>query len=289
MYPRKKISPVYITGGIIILLVLLVLVIGRLDFPGWIMRALSSLVPQGPRQAYTIEEISELRDNLGRYESENALLREQINQLRNELNLSQSAENAAYEILPARVIYRDHARLFATAIIDKGTVDGVRVNMPVVDSSGLVARIVSASGAVSRIELISSPECAFGVIDQRSREIGIVRGSEPVQWSFIPGAKKEESEPGLLVLQYLSPSADISIQDILVTSGLSGISPNGIRVGEVVEIISREEEGRFDVNVRPFADLEHLENVGVVLFTEETQAEILMLLEEEGTVPQEPL
>jgi len=283
MYSRKRIHPAVRIIGVIAALALLILLLGRLDFPGWVLRVIGELIPSGRQPAYSPEEVKELRQKVGSLESENSLLREMVVNLQQGKELQSIGTLLGTEMLVAQVVYRDHSRIFATAIIDKGESDGVKAGMPVVDSHGLVGRIVSTRAAVSRIELITSPECSFGVIDQRSRELGIVRGSEAVRWrkGNGTGVEGESVEPNLLEMEYLSPSADISVKDPLVTSGLSGITPEGIRVGEVVEIITSEEQGWFDIGVKPYADLEHLETVAVVLFQEEERAQIEGLLEEE--------
>jgi rod shape-determining protein MreC len=289
MYKRRKISPFTKALGIGVGVVLLVILLGRLDFTGWVLRGLSSLVRHGHTRAYTAEEINEMRDHLGSLETENAILRERVEDLQDQLDLSTVRPEIGYQLLPADVIYRDHARIFESALINRGTSDGVIVGMPVVDVRGVVGRIVSARAAVSRIELIASPDCSFGVIDQRSREIGVVRGSDAVKWqrpdtSGRVGWNNEMLPPYILELEYLSPSADISVNDTLITSGLSGITPPGLRVGEVVEIISRQEEDMFDIRVDPFADLEHLDTVAIVLYEQAERLSIQELLDETGSM-----
>ena len=278
MYARKRIHPIVLAIGIIAILILLVLIVRQLDFPGWILRGASNLVPEKNQPAYTPEEVSELRELAGRLEGENVLLKEMIRSERETDEIIVQEEIIGFPVLPAKIIYRDHARIFAAALIDRGTADGVTVGMPVVDADGLVGRVVSTRAAVSRIQLITSPDCAFGVLDQRSREIGVVRGSESIRWEFTDGIPR----PDYLELSYLSPSADISVQDILITSGLSGITPPGLRVGEVVEIVSKAEQGSYNIRIRPFADVDHVYSVGVVLFTEESADEMVDILKEEG-------
>jgi rod shape-determining protein MreC len=281
MFPRRKFSPWFRALAILVALVLVVVIVGRLDFPGWILRGLSSMIPAKQSAQYTPEEINALQAEKASLEQQNTYLNELVQELQRSAGMSEMSESIPYPLLNARVIYRDHARLFDTAIIDKGSFDGVEIDMPVVDSRGLVGRIVATTAAVSRVSLLTNPECSFGVIDQRSRDLGIVQGSEPVRWT--PGSVDSESiPPDVLQLTYLSPSAQISVQDILITSGLSGITPAGLRVGEVVEIISREEQGTYSIRVRPFADFPHLENVAIVLFREENLADINRLMEEAG-------
>lgn len=272
------------TIGAVIVLILLLFFISRFDFPGWIIRGLSRMVPEENRSAYTAEEVEELRNTVGSLEGENAILRERIVRLQDTLDVIAADRGAGFELLSAQIIYRDHARIFATAIIDRGSADGVKVGMPVVDSRGLVGRIAATRAAISRIVLISSPDCSFGIVDQRSRELGVVRGSDATRWDLGNNNSNEEMvvSPHALELEYLSPSADIRVHDSLVTSGLSGITPNGIRVGEVVEIVTRTEADVYDIRVRPYADLDHLQSVAVVLYTAEELEDLEELVEEAG-------
>ena len=282
MYRRKRISPIVWTIGILVVLVIATFVIARLDFPGRILRALAGIVPSSGQTGQPVADEEEMRGRLRELEGENAILRETLLQLQGEQRIEALEGDIGYPILAAKVIYRDHSRLFDTALIDRGSSDGVETDMPVVDSGGLVGRVVAVRAEVSRIVLVTSPDCAVGVRDQRSRELGIVRGSELVRWWADGNGENDTvaSAPDLLELSYLSPSAEIRTNDTLVTSGLSGITPPGIRVGEVQSIISHEEQGRFEIHVRPFADLEHLESVGVVLYREDDRIELDELLEE---------
>ena len=282
MYPRRRINPIALTGAIIVALAVIVLLVGLLDFPGWVLRGMESMFKSGKPSAYTSEEVEELRSRVGELSGENAYLHELVESLQDEASIESLRASLEYDLVTAKVIYRDHSRLFSTAIVNRGTADGVEVGMPVVDSQGIVGRIVATRAAVSRMVLISSPACSFGVIDQRSREIGVVRGSDNVQWDNRTngGDSSEALAPDMLVLDYFSPSADISIHDTLVTSGLSGITPAGIRVGEVVEIISLPGQGSYDIHLRSFADLEHVETVGIVLYSEEIKSQMEELLDD---------
>lgn len=283
MYRRRRINPIVLTGFIIGVLAVIVLLVGLLDFPGWVLRGIETLFKPGEPSAYTAEEVELLRDRLGELEGENAYLHEIVATLQDEAALAPMEFSLGYDLVAAKVIYRDHSHLFQTAIVNRGSADGIQVGMPVTDRYGIVGRIVATRAAVSRMVLITSPDCSFGVIDQRSREIGVVQGSDALHWDR-ESSDHGEPDPDVLILDYFSPSADISIHDTLVTSGLSGITPSGIRVGEVVEIISQTGQGSFDIRVRPFADMDHLETVGIVLYNEETRLQVEELLGETGTI-----
>lgn len=283
MFSQKRVSPFLKVISIIILIILGLVLFNRLDFWGWLLRGIAAAFPANPRVQYSPEEIQALVDKVRSLEQQNAILQDTIIQSRQQDALESLRQSIPFETLPAKVIYRDHSKMFWTAIIDKGTHDGIKVNMPVMDSRGLVGRVVAARSAVSRIILLTSPECSFGVIDQRSGDIGIVRGSDTVAWrDGNPGQSSSNIPPNILEFIYLSPAAHINVQDVLVTNGLSGITPKNLRVGEVIEIINREDEGNFLIRVRPFADFEHLENVVVILYQNENIDEIKDLLNDTG-------
>ncbi len=262
--------------------VLFFLLLGWLDFFGWVLRGLAEVIPDKPDPEYTAEEVSGYRQLIGELESENAILREIITRQQNELGIVEGDLDVGFDLVTGQVIYHDHARLFETALINRGTIDGIQIGMPVIDTNGLVGRVVSTRTAVSRIELITSPECSIGVLDQRSRELGVTRGSNPIKWQRSDGLgfDGEPLPPDILELEYLSPTADISTGDVLVTSGLSGITPRGIRVGQVVDIYTVEEQDWYNIRIEPFSDLEHLDSIAVILFEEEHKDEVDSLLDE---------
>jgi len=290
MYPRRKI-PIWLwLSGSVLILILLIYLLGKLDFPGWVLRSISGIIPGRSDSAYTAEEVRELRSRYFDMESENAILREMIVRLDDEQQIDEIRGEIGYPLVTGHIIYRDHARLFDTAIINRGSHDGIEEGMPVIEVRmagetavhALVGRVVLTRAAISRITLITSPDCSFGVIDQRSREIGIVRGSDTVQWArpLSDGSTDGTFTPDVLVLDYLSPSADISVTDMLITNGYSGITPAGIRVGEVTTITTRTEQGWFDIRVRPYADIEHIDTVAVVLYGGQDIAEMADILED---------
>jgi len=291
MYTRRKIHPALKFTAIVVVIIVAVILIGRLDFFGWVLRGLNSLVPSRPLPAYTDDEIVDFKARIGDLGAENAILREMVTDLRNRLEISETDEYAGLSVVQAEVIWRDHAGLYETVVINRGIADGINVGMPVVDSHGLVGRIIQARGAISKVELITSPDCAFGVIDQRSRELGITRGTNPVRWQREEGLGYDGNPvpPDILELEYLSPDADIRTDDVLITNGLSGITPEGLRVGQVDQIIQQEQDW-FEILVLPFADLDHLENVAVVLYDEDVFEEIESLLNEsEGAIELPPV
>lgn len=203
-----------------------------------------------------IQEIGALREENARLRAENAALREENARLRPDAQetarlraLLQFKEQHPYRTLAARVIGRDPGRWFSTVLVDRGAADGVSRNDPVVTSDGLVGHVIETAGGWARVLLVQDPRSAVGVVVERSREAGVAEGRGR----------------SLLRVTYLSRDADVRPGDQVTTSGLGRIYPRGLPVGTVVAV-SRSAGSLFqEATVRPAADLDHLEDVLIVL------------------------
>jgi rod shape-determining protein MreC len=157
-------------------------------------------------------------------------------------------DQLAAPALPARVIAEDAASYFRTVVIDRGSSDGVRERMPVVVAEGLVGRVIRTAPHQSRVLLVTDASSAVASMVQRTRARGVCRGQgDALGFDF--ALHWEEIEPG----------------DLIVTSGMGGVFPPGLLVGQVSRV-SRGELGLFQgVTVAPAVDLARLEEVLVLL------------------------
>lgn len=152
----------------------------------------------------------------------------------------------------ARVVAAPVSNFEQTIELDRGTADGVRVDMPVVTGTGLVGRVVRASGQRSVVRLVTDPSSSVGVRLSRSGETGIAEGR---------GVGRT------LSVGFIDAGAEVLRREIAVTSGLEGGSdlyPPGIPVGRVTEAAHREGEIEQQVALQPVADLAHLRYVQVL-------------------------
>ena len=156
------------------------------------------------------------------------------------------------EFLAARVVGKDATNWFKTVLIDRGSLAGIRRNMPVVAPDGLVGRVVEVTPTAAKVQLITDPVSAAGGLIQRTRVIGIVSGSL--------GA-------GLKV-RYLPLMADIVIGDEVVTSGMGGVFPKGIPLGRVIAAERRSGALFQEATLAPKVDLSRLEEVLILMRTE---------------------
>lgn len=163
--------------------------------------------------------------------------------------LFQFKQSSQWPVLTVQVIGHDPTGWFKSVMIDKGTKAGLKMNMPVVNAKGAVGRLVSVSPHYAKVLLIIDQNSAVDCIIQRSRENGIVKG-----------INTKESK-----LDYVLKTSDVVIGDKVVTSGLGGVFPKGIPVGEVVQVKDTPSELFKDVKVRLFVDFSKLEELLVIL------------------------
>lgn len=196
---------------------------------------------------------------------ENQKLRKRLAQLRIEADATRSerVENARLKRLlamsqenpsdlsAARVIARSLDRLGGSLTIDKGSVEGVLPNRAVITPDGLVGRVERAAPHESRVLTLLHRECAVAVRAERSRVEGVL------QWEF--------GENTTLSLLYVSSQEDVKPGDWILTSGLGGIFPPGVRVGTVTRVGLAADGLMKEVQVRPSVNFRSVEEVLVYL------------------------
>ncbi|MGQ9748143.1 MAG: rod shape-determining protein MreC [Candidatus Caldatribacteriaceae bacterium] len=195
-----------------------------------------------------IQENEQLKDRLSILASENALLREELEKLRMELEAHQVREEIGFEVIPAQVIGRDPYDWLGKAIIDRGKNDGIEKNMVVVTYQGMVGRVEIVYDSYSVVRLLLSPSLAVGILVQRTRDLGVAVGDGN----------------GLCIIKYLYRHSELRKGDLVVTSGLGPRTPRGIVVGKIIEV--REQAGSLfqEAILQPNCDFSLLERVLVI-------------------------
>lgn len=151
-------------------------------------------------------------------------------------------------MIAAQVVGKDPSAWSKTIIVDKGTRDSVRQGAPVVIPEGIVGVVVDATAQYAKVLLLTDPNSAVDALVQQTRARGIVKGG---------GAD-------FCVFDYVLRKHEISVGDIVVSSGLDGVFPKGFRVGRISEIV-RQNAGIFQmVSVTPYVDFEILEEVFII-------------------------
>jgi rod shape-determining protein MreC len=140
----------------------------------------------------------------------------------------------------ADVVNADLGRLRQRLVISKGDRNGLYRSQAIVATTGLVGQLVRVGPWSSEVMLITDPEHALPVEDARSGVRTIAVGT---------------GDADELNLPYVPVTADIKPGDLLVTSGLGGVFPSGIPVGEVTENHRDPDEILARVHARPRAAL----------------------------------
>jgi rod shape-determining protein MreC len=207
---------------------------------------------------------------------QNKMLRNEVEQLRG-INLQANealAENERlrkmigyqqaarqFDLVAARVIGRESDTWSRMIVIDRGTMNGIANDMPVVTPQGLVGRVVEAGLNSSKVQLILDPRSSVGTIVQRaeSRVTGIVQG--------------DMDNPTMPQMVNIPKNADVVEGDVIVTSGFGGVYPKGIIVG-LVSSLKNDDGGLLKIGVLEAAvDFQKLEDVMVITASREAPPE----------------
>ncbi|MEK0446624.1 MAG: Cell shape-determining protein MreC precursor [Verrucomicrobiota bacterium] len=176
-------------------------------------------------------------------------LESENNRLRNALGYR---ERAVFKLMPARIIGRDISTWFNQIVIDRGSEDGLKRDMPVLTEDGLVGKTTVVSEHSSIVILISDENCKVAASVENSREQGIARGERASSGSM-PMAS----------LFFLSKQAALKPGQRVYTSGVGGVFPSGVLLGMVQEFRLRELDGY--ATLVPAVDLTTLQDVFVVV------------------------
>ena len=166
--------------------------------------------------------------------------------LRNLLNFK---ETTTSKILAAEVISVDPSSWFKAVIIDKGSLDGVERGLPVVIRQGIAGQVIDVSSRYSKVMLIIDRNSSVDALVQRTRARGIIKGEAT----------------GECLFKYVLRKDDVRVGDKIVASGLDGVFPKGLPVGDVKEVVRRNSGVFQEVRVVPYIDFEKLEEVLVIL------------------------
>ncbi len=147
------------------------------------------------------------------------------------------------------VIGEDSSAWFKTLVVDRGSADGLLEGMPVVAAGGVVGRLVKVAPQSSRVLLLTDHASAIAAVVQRSRARGVVRGAGG----------------GRCSLEFTVKDEDVKVGDAVISSGIGGVFPKGLPIGEVT-MVKKGEYGVFQtIEVRPSVNIGKLEEMLVLV------------------------
>jgi len=195
------------------------------------------------------EENKQLKENIHRLGTEINRLHEDGLANRRLMELLDFKMTSELPVLGARVIAWDPNAWFKSITIDRGSSDGIKNGMPVVTSAGVVGRIIGLTPNFAKVMLVIDYNSGVDVLVQRSRVQGIMAGRSA----------------DICHLKYVLKHDDLKKGDVLITSGLGGFFPKGLKAGSISKITAEEHGVFLEVEVEPIVDFKKLEEVLVIL------------------------
>lgn len=201
--------------------------------------------------------LSELTEENERLRAENVSLAESAQSAERLQELLDLRDAYSLQSTAARVISGSTDSWSSTVSLDKGTTSGLTSGMPVTSPAGVIGQIVSCGPTTATVRLLSDESSSISCMVQSSRAQGMLSGSAS----------------GEVRLTLVPSDEEVSIGDVVVTSGLGGVFPKGLPVGEVTSVESDPSDVYLDIVVELYAHPETSEEVLVVTsLTEEQQA-----------------
>ena len=195
------------------------------------------------------EDSQRMRQRIAELEEENLQYREALVASGHLQQIAAMRDDFEIPMLPAEVVGLDVAPWFRSVLVDRGRTHGVRAGNPVISAEGVVGLVTATSGRAAKTMLLLDRQSAIDGIVQRSRARGIVRGRGTDELEF----------------EFVVRGGDVQPGDVVITSGLGGVYPKGLRIGEIVEVADPGGRLLQTARLRPAVDFGRLEQVFVML------------------------
>jgi rod shape-determining protein MreC len=194
-------------------------------------------------------------------QEENQMLREKVSRLEQALWMEREvvasydrmsqvlglAKRLPFESIVAEVVGFDASAWFRTITVNRGLEHGVELNAPVIAQGGVVGRVIAVGAHVAQVQLLSDRDCSVGALLVRGRSRGIVSGLGQTD----------------LQMKYVSNLEDVTVGDLVVTSGIDGVYPKGITIGRVTTVKNGPRLFKV-ITIEPAAHLDRLEEVFIL-------------------------
>jgi len=191
------------------------------------------------------QENKALQDQLGKLLSENADLRKRLGEAEALVTQEQHLDPRTYHLLPARPIGLDR-----NLKIDQGEISGIKVGQPVVFQDNYLGQIVGITQSGASVKLLTDPDskvAAFS-LGKEGRAKGVVVGQFGVD----------------LLMDKILHEEQISEGDLVYSEGTEEFLPRGLILGQVEEVLARENQVFKQAKIKPLFDIRDLELVFVI-------------------------
>lgn len=206
------------------------------------IESLLNTYDENQRLKMRLEDFAMLQGSVHNLEAENERLQELVDK---------KDSLREYEPLHATVIGRNPDQWEEKIILNKGATHGVQKNMAVMTARGLIGKIVLVTQFTSEVELLYTNNTNY-------RVSALVQSKKGEVYGLIEGF---DADHGELILKRIDSSQEIAEGEQVVSSGLGGIFPKGIVIGEVTEVSTDDHGLTKMAYVKPAADFSLIEEV----------------------------
>jgi len=203
------------------------------------------------------QENSDLRRQLLEVSIENQRIQESMLENIRLRRLLKFKEEHKIDAVAANVIGFGQEQTIRSLVLDVGEKEGIAKNMVVVTEKGLVGKILDAEPEQSHAQILMDRNALVSVRLQKSRETGVIGWSGNL-W---------------LDLNYIPKDINVEVGELVITSGLSQIYPEGIKVGLVGEVEENKYELFKKIKVKPAVEFNKLEEVFVLTSSDSLMGE----------------
>jgi rod shape-determining protein MreC len=195
------------------------------------------------------EENERLRTRVASLEESNLQYREALVSSGNLERIAAMRDEFEIPMLPSEIVGLDVSPWFRSVMIDRGTGHDVHAGYPVITDEGVVGLVTRTSAHAAKTMLVLDRQSTIDGVVQRSRVRGVVRGKGTDQ----------------LVFEFVARGGDVDVGDVIISSGMGGVYPKGLRIGAVVELLDPGGGLMQFATVQPAVDFGKLEQVFVML------------------------
>lgn len=187
-----------------------------------------------------ISELEQAQRELEIIKAENTTLKEYMNL---------SEKYSGYKTIPAYIIEKDISNYTKTIIINVGKNEGIEVNMTVIADAGLVGHVISVTDTTAKVETIIDPASSISSNISTTKDPIICRGV--IDSNRLKGIN-------------IQTDANLVVGDNVETSGMGGIYPKGILIGNISEVVNTKNKTDRYAVIKTSVDFENVETVLVI-------------------------
>ncbi len=265
---NKKPKFIVVTVLIIVILSVLCIFTPLLDtFTSWIGNAVAPVQTGVTNVVAEIKLIFSKWDDTQKLYIENGNLKKQVDELnkKNKEYITYKQENERLKNIlelkseldylkpvAATVISKDAGNWFNIFSVNKGKNDGIKVNDTVINSKGLIGRVMQTGNNWAKVATVIDRDHSVSGVISRTGDLVQIDGDLSLMKS------------GLCKITIITEGADVIIGDTVMTSGIGGIYPKGLFIGTITEFKNNNDgTGKYAI-LKPDVDFQHIFEVVIL-------------------------